>query len=194
MAAPLSLLAPAWHTVPYAFPGDSPVPVFRAHAWAFEAARHHGAAFALISADRRDAVLAAFNREHGTNLHGQQYLFDHQHEPGFYPANPPGRTSHCLRSDGNPVYRTLAGGRLPAYMLGIDAVDRGKQNDCTHLVQVLNELGIPAVRPYPGSGEAHHLVVTRPFAHTAWAALARQASKHHSKAWLRGVLRHGVTA
>jgi hypothetical protein len=189
---PLSLLAPAWHIVPFNFPGFPPVPVFRAHAWALEAARHHGAEFQLVSADRRDAVLARFNREHGTNLHGQQYLYDHQHEPGFYPANPPDETSHCLFSDGSPVYRTPARGQIPAYMLGIDAVDRGKLNDCSHLVMVLNELGIPAVRPYPGTGEAHHFVIDRPFARTAWAVLVRGASKHHSRAWLREVLRHGA--
>lgn len=191
MAAPTSLLAPAWHTVPYNYPGFAPVPVFRAHVWALEAARHRGAAFQLVSADRRDAVLAKFNRAHGTHLHGQQYLYDHQHEPGFYPANPPNKTSHCLFSDGSSVYRTPAGGRIPDCMLGIDAIDRGKQNDCAHLVAVLNALGIPAVRPYPGSSEAHHFVISRPFGRTAWFALLRQTSKHHSKAWLREVLRHG---
>jgi hypothetical protein len=192
MAAATNLLAPAWHTVPYNAPGYRPVPMFRAHAWALEAARHKGANFEIFSADRRDSVLAWFNPRFGTNLHGQQYLYDHQHQPGFYPANPPDETSHCLRSDGNSVYRTVARGHLPAYMLGIDAVDAGKTNDCSHLVAVLNELGILAVRPYPGGGEAHHFVIVRPFAHSAWAVLVKEASKHHSRAWVREIHRHGV--
>lgn len=188
MAGALALFAPPWHTVGWNTPGSSPVPIFRAHALAFQAAHNAGARFTLVSGDRRDAVLAKFNAEHGTNLHGQQYLYDHQGQPGFYPANPPGRTSHCLFSDGNPVYRTPAGGHLPSYMLGIDAVDDGKENDCSHLVGVLNSLGIHAVRPYPGSAEAHHLVIDRPFASRARYVLIKQAARHHSRAWLDAML------
>jgi len=192
MAAPTSLLAPAWHVVPYNAPGFSPVPVFRAHAWMLEVARHHGAGFELTSGDRRASTIERFNAVHGTNLHSQQYLVDHQHDAGFFPADPVDETSHCLHSDGNPVYRTPAGRPIPAYMLGVDAVDRGKQNDCSHLVAVLQELGFRAVRPYPGSGEAHHFVVTEPFARLAWNLLVKEAAKHHSPAWLREIKRHGV--
>src|SRR4051812_8332983 len=91
---------PLWETCSY-----ENVPIFRALALALDHAAEDGASFAGLSADRRDPVLAKFNRLHGTHLHGQQFLFDHQHDPGFFPANRPGTTSHCLFADGNAAYR-----------------------------------------------------------------------------------------
>jgi lysozyme len=140
------------------------VPIFRALALALDHAAETGASFALQSADRRDAVLATFNSKHGTNLHGQQYLFDHQHEPGFFPANTPATSSHCLFADGNAAYRVgaapiPAGGKLPRWFLGIDAIDTGpgaKANDCTQLVGHLSQLGYDVTRPYSSPSEAHH--------------------------------------
>src|SRR3712207_375687 len=89
---------PLWKTVSF-----HDVPMFRALALALDHAQDKGAVFAIYSADRRDGVLARFNARHGTNLHGQQYLYSHQHQAGFYPANSPATTSHCLHSDGNPA-------------------------------------------------------------------------------------------
>lgn len=148
---------PLWHTVAF-----HDVPMFRALALALDHAQDHGAQFAVFSADRRDNVLRRFNAAHGTNLHGQKYLYDHQHERGFYPANPPGKTSHCLRSDGNPAYRVdhrviPPGGALPKYMLGIDVVDHGSANDCSRLVGILEHLGYHVTRPYHTGSEAHHM-------------------------------------
>jgi hypothetical protein len=152
---------PMWHTVAF-----HDVPMFRALALALDDAQDHGAKFAIFSADRRDAVIKRFNAAHHTNLHGQQYLYDHQHQPGFFAANSPSTTSHCLYSDGNPVYQLdgnhiPAGHALPDFMLGIDACDAGSTNDCSKLVQTLVHLGYSATRPYPGTGEAHHMVFTR---------------------------------
>jgi GH24 family phage-related lysozyme (muramidase) len=154
---------PLWQTCAY-----QNVPIFRALALALDHAAEDGARFALLSADRRDPVLAKFNRAHGTSLHGQQYLYDHQHDPGFFPANRPGTTSHCLCSDGNPAYRVgtrliPAGGRLPRWFLGIDAVDSGpgaKANDCSTLVGHLERLGYHVTRPYHSGAEAHHFSFT----------------------------------
>src|SRR5262249_44880430 len=110
---------PQWQTVAF-----QNVPIFRALALALDHAAEVGARFELLSADRRDFVLARFNKQYGTPLHGQQYLFDHQHDPGFFAANTPATTSHCLFADGNPAYRVRnalipAGGKLPRYFLGI---------------------------------------------------------------------------
>jgi lysozyme len=154
---------PLWQTCAY-----QNVPIFRALALALDHAAEDGARFTLLSADRRDAVLAKFNRLHGTTLHGQQYLYDHQHDPGFFPANRPGTTSHCLCSDGNPAYRVGArlipvGGKLPRWFLGIDAVDAGpgaKANDCSMLVGRLERLGYHVTRPYHSGSEAHHFSFT----------------------------------
>jgi hypothetical protein len=138
------------------------VPMFRALALALDHAQEQGAAFTIASADRRDAVLKKFNKQHGTNLHGQQFLFDHQNEKGFFPANRPSESSHCLFSDGNPAYRVgkriIARGQpLPKHFLGIDACDRGSKNDCSRLVGILERLGYHVTRPYHTGAEAHHL-------------------------------------
>jgi len=149
---------PMWHTVAF-----HDVPMFRALAMALDQAQDHGAVFAIYSADRRDNVLKRFNAAHNTNLHGQAYLYQHQHDPGFYPANSPATTSHCLHADGNPAYRVngtilAAGATLPDFMLGIDAVDHGSQNDCSKLVGFLEHLGYHVTRPYHSGAEAHHMV------------------------------------
>lgn len=145
------------------------VPTFRGLALAMKDAADHGAPHLVYSSDRRDAVIAAFNRRYGTHLHGQQWLIDaHARDPTHYfPANPVDETSHCLFSDGNGVYRTPKGvqiprrGRLPWYMVGIDAQDVGphaQSNDCSHLVHVLNHLGYKCVQPYHAGSERHHFV------------------------------------
>jgi lysozyme len=154
---------PLWETCSF----DN-VPIFRALALALDQAREAGAKFSVLSADRRDTTLARFNGQHGTHLHGQQYLYDHQHDPGFYPANRPGTTSHCLFADGNPAYRVgtkvlPAGAKLPRYFLGIDACDTGpgcKPNDCSSLIGTLERLGYHVTRPYHSGSEAHHFSFT----------------------------------
>ena len=151
---------PLWETVAF-----HDVPMFRALALALDHAQEQGARFAILSADRRDAVLAKFNAQHGTNLHGQQYLFDHQHQPGFFPANAPGTSSHCLFADGNPAYRVgnrivARGGKLPNFFLGIDACDAGSHNDCSQLIGHLERLGYHVTRPYHSGSEAHHFSFT----------------------------------
>jgi lysozyme len=154
---------PLWETC-----GFDDVPMFRALALALDHAREAGAKFTVLSADRRDATLARFNRKHGTHLHGQQYLYDHQGQPGFYPANRPGTTSHCLFADGNAAYRVgskilPSGARMPRYFLGIDACDTGprcKPNDCSSLIGTLERLGYHVTRPYHSGSEAHHFSFT----------------------------------
>jgi lysozyme len=154
---------PLWETCAY-----QRVPMFRALALALDHAAEMGARFSVFSADRRDTVLTRFNKQFGTTLHGQQFLFDHQHQPGFFPANPPGHTSHCLCSDGNAAYRVkgkvvAAGGKLPNYFLGIDACDTGpgaKPNDCSMLIGRLEGLGYHVTRPYHSGSEAHHFSFT----------------------------------
>jgi lysozyme len=154
---------PLWETCAF-----DKVPIFRALALALDHAREAGAKFTILSADRRDPVLAKFNKQNGTNLHGQGYLYAHQHDPGFYPANSPATTSHCLFADGNPAYRVgtkvvPAGGRLPRFYLGIDACDTGagcKSNDCSMLIATLERLGYHVTRPYHSGSEAHHFSFT----------------------------------
>ena len=71
---------PLMHTVAY-----EGVPMFRGLGLALDHAEKHGAKFAIFSADRRDRVLARFNKAHGTNLHGQQFLVDaHARDPAHF--------------------------------------------------------------------------------------------------------------
>lgn len=73
------------------------VPMPRGLAFGISHIESHGAPVSIFSADRTVAAITAHNKEFGTTLHAQQYLFDNQGKPGFNPANPPTRTSHCLQ-------------------------------------------------------------------------------------------------
>lgn len=156
---------PMWHTIDY-----RGVPTYRALALAMHMAALHGAPHLISSSDRRDDVIRRFNRKHHTNLHSQKWcIVMHARDPRHYaPANPVDETSHCLRSDGNRAYQLHgrqipARGKLPPYMMGIDAQDVGphaKANDCTHLIRVLRKLGFHVTRPYPAGSEQHHFVFT----------------------------------
>lgn len=182
MAPALSLTAPANHVVGWNTPGSSPVPMWRCQAWALEAAHNAGARFTVISAIRTDSVIRAHNKRYGTNLHGQQYLYDNQNRPGFFPANPPSKTSHCGFQDGSPSY-PHPGRSLPKIKWGLDIVDDGTENSAANTVRVLNRIGIKAALAYPGSAaEGHHAIVLSG-ATRVRLVLFRQAAKHHSSKW-----------
>lgn len=67
------------------------------------------------------------------------------------PANPPGFSSHELRSDAQ-VFPGPRGRRLQWWELGLDC------SNAPQLVQVLTKLGHKARRPFPNSpSEAHHV-------------------------------------
>lgn len=171
--SPLSVLNPAYHTV--LFDG---VPMWRAQAWALKDARLHGVKFTVNSAIRDDKIMRQWQgKGMRAGLHGQQYLYDHQNQPGFFPANPPNRTSHAGFSDGTPIFKTPPGGRLPKYMWGIDAVDH-PGGDAAALVRWFNAHGYRAARPYPTSSERHHFTFTKsPAANARKRLIAYYAGK-----------------
>lgn len=89
--------------------------------------------------------------------HTQQYLYDHQNQPGFNPANPPGFSTHELHSDG-VAYRIPRGLRLPFYwMIGIDIDDA----DVDEARRVALNHGWLLVQPYPSGSEHHHVNFVR---------------------------------
>lgn len=166
------ITAPAYHTVVY-----HGVPMYRAQAWALIDYVKHGGHLVVNSADRRDSVL----RRYAPSKHGQQYLYNHQNQPGFFPANKPRETSHCLYSDGNRNYRYKGrqiprGGRLPKFMLGIDATNH-PGGDAARIVSWLNSHGYKAVRPYPSTSERHHFVFLKSPATNARRRLAAGKAK-----------------
>lgn len=151
--------------------------MWRAQAWALKDARLHGVKFTVNSAIRDRAIMERWRgKGMRAGLHDQQYLYDHQHEPGFFPANPPGRTSHAGFSDGTAVFKAPPGGRIQKFMWGIDAVNQ-PGGDAAELVAWLNAHGYKAVRPYPTSSERHHFTFTKSPAVNARARLARYYSK-----------------
>lgn len=151
--------------------------MFRALAWALLDYRLSGGSIIVNSADRRDSVLKKF----APDKHGQDYLYRNQHKPGFFPANPPNRTSHCLFSDGNPAYRYKGrhyspGERIPDLMLGIDAVDK-PGGSAEKVVRWLNDHGYKAVRPYNTGSERHHFIFLESPAKNA----IKRLTKHYAK-------------
>lgn len=177
-----SLTKPKKDIVGYNTPGGRPIPVFRAQAWALEAAHNDGARFVVMSAIRTDSVIASFNSKYGENLHGQQYLYDHQNQPGFYPANSPLRTSHCGWQDGSTYYPHI--GQMLNYLnWGLDVVDDGSINDAAKLVWHLNRVGIKAAKAYPGAASENHHIVLLTGAWQIWKVLFNQRRTHNSKAW-----------
>lgn len=140
------------------------VPMPRGLAFALQHIREHGGLVDLFSADRTEAAIAEHNRQFATHLHTQQYLVDHQGTAGISAANPVNRTSHCYRSDGNPVYRDSRGRQIPAgsmlpwYELGIDLADKGKAEIVTNFLAVAHRLGYHFVQPYSSGSEKHHVV------------------------------------
>ena len=140
-------------------------PMYRCLAWALLDYTLHGGHLIVNSADRRDDVVRRFNNRYGTDIHSQKFLFDHQHEDGFFPANPPGFSSHELRSDGHPFYGPR-GKPIRRHMLGIDATQR-PGGDARDLVTWLNRHGYRAKRPYIASSERHHFSFIDPPARNA---------------------------
>lgn len=143
------------------------VPMPRGLAFAIYHIEKHGAPVAIFSADRTVKAIAEHNKQFGTSLHAQQYLFDNQGKPGFNPANPPQKTSHCYFADGNPAYKNsrgqivAAGGRIPWYALGIDLCDRGKREDCREFLRIAHQLGYEFIQPYSSGSERHHVVCVK---------------------------------
>lgn len=180
------LNAKAWQTIGWNTPGSDAVPMFRAHAWALQAAHDAGARFTVTSADRREGVAEAYGKS------SQAALYRLYVSGRGYPANPPGRSSHELRSDGNAIYRRAAGIPISRRMLGIDAIDDGCENTCEQLIRTLNELGIKAQKPYTSGAEAHHFVITNVFESVAWKAYFKSRAKGHSKRWVDMVKRKGI--
>lgn len=150
-------------------------PMYRCLAWALHDYVLHGGHLTVNSADRRDSVVRRFNKRYHTDVHSQKFLFEHQDEPGFFPANPPGTSSHERRADGN-VFYGKRGSLIPRYKLGIDAVQR-PGGDAHDVVAWLNRRGYKATRPYFSSAERHHF---------SFAKSPTSNARRRLRAWKKG--------
>lgn len=115
--------------------------------------------FTVISGDRRAGVAERFGRS------SQEYLFLHQNDPGFNPANPPLTSTHEYRNGGQngryPGYigtpafpRIPVGALLPPQMLGLDLASNG---EATEFCNEVEKVGLHFFQPYPTGSELHHI-------------------------------------
>jgi hypothetical protein len=126
-------------------------PVFDGLALVLQDARDHGWSGRLSSADRRTGVAERYGRMSQYALYVAYWV---KHLPGYSPANPPGRSTHELRSDG-VAYRGPVGRPLTWWQLGLDV------SAPEELRGVLKRLGYAAFRPYASGSEAHHVNLRR---------------------------------
>jgi hypothetical protein len=92
----------------------------------------------------------------GKHTQGELYRGWAQRLPGYLPANPPGFSSHELRSDGNPIYGAR-GRRIPYWMVGMDWDDQYVDR----LIRAAAKRGWKLVRPYSSGSEYHHVSFAR---------------------------------
>jgi hypothetical protein len=115
--------------------------------------------FTLISGDRRAGVAERFGHS------SQTYLFLHQNDPGFNPANPPLTSTHEYRNGGeNPRYPGYVGGpafpRVPmGKLLGPQALglDLASNGEATAFCRAVAKHGLDFFQPYPTGSELHHI-------------------------------------
>lgn len=172
----LALRLPAYHTVLY-----KGVPMFRAQAWALLDYEIHGGHFTVNSAIRRDSIVKTW-RGRGLRMgyKSQKELYDGfvAGKPGYFPANPPGLSSHEGYADGRALFHrpdgrvARTGERIVDYEWGIDLVDR-PGGSAEWAVKWFNAHGYQAARPYAVASERHHMCFRRSPATRARLRLTR---------------------
>jgi hypothetical protein len=115
--------------------------------------------FTVISGDRRAGVAERFGHS------SQEYLFLHQNDPGFNPANPPLTSTHEYRNGGeNPRYPGYIGGpafphvptgaHLAPHQLGLDLASN---DEASEFCRATEHVGLHFFQPYPTGSELHHI-------------------------------------
>ena len=128
-------------------------PTFLGIARVLHDVRIYGAPFTLTSADRRRGIPERYGRLSQAALYAGWLA----HKAGFLPANPPGRSTHELRSD-SVAYRGPVGRPLAWWQEGLDfGPDRFGRGGASDVLAALLRLGYRAHRPYPTGSEAHHI-------------------------------------
>lgn len=98
---------------------------------------------------------------HKLGKHTQKELYDGYKAglPGYYPANPPGYSTHELRNDGTAYSQWPRGAKIPWWACGIDVND----SDVLKMVAAAKRHGWQVSQTYPGSSsEYHHLNFRKP--------------------------------
>lgn len=89
---------------------------------------------------------------HGKHTQSEVIRLHERGVPGFGPANPVNRSTHCLFSDG-VAYRAAPGSRLQDWQQGIDVND----GDVPRMIELARHYGWALRQPYNSGSERHHL-------------------------------------
>jgi hypothetical protein len=108
--------------------------------------------FSVNSVYRGDDARAILNR-HGHQSQAQLYEGWVERRPGYNPANPPGHSTHELKSDGVAYPDIPSGDDLEFWMQGFD-VDDSEVEDVKHQAAIR---GWELFQPYDSTSEFHHL-------------------------------------
>lgn len=106
-----------------------------------------------INSIYRGADAEAILHKHGLKSQRELYTDFVDKKPGALPANPPGFSTHELKSDGVAYKEVRRGQDLEWWMQGFDVND-------SEVVAIENEAkkhGWQLFRPYPSGVEYHHL-------------------------------------
>lgn len=122
-------------------------PVFHGLAVILTLARANGWRGTLNSADRRKGVAERYGKKSQWRLYMEYWVW---RVAGSNPANPPGRSTHELRSDG-VAYRGPVGRPLAWWQLGLDVTEPEQ------LIRVCSQLGFSLRQPYSSGSERHHV-------------------------------------
>lgn len=106
----------------------------------------------LNSAYRGDDARQLLNK-YGHSSQVQLYDGFRRGLPGYLPANPPGHSTHELKSDGIAYPSIPSGHDLAWWMLGFDVNDK----DVGNVERTAARYGWKLHRPYPSGSEFHHL-------------------------------------
>lgn len=115
--------------------------------------------FTVISGDRRAGVAERFGHD------SQLFLFEHQNDPGFNPANPPLTSSHEYRNGGEnkrfpgfvggPAFpRIPTGAKLEPQQLGLDLASN---EEASRFCEETAKVGLEFFQPYRTGSELHHV-------------------------------------
>jgi hypothetical protein len=108
---------------------------------------------ARLNSGYRGEQAAGLLHKLGKHTQGELYDGFRRGLPGYLPANPPGFSSHELRSDGNSFFGKPRGARLPWWQCGLDFNDQ----DIPKLIRAAKKHGWDLRQPYTSGPEYHHL-------------------------------------
>lgn len=114
-------------------------------------------AHATVNSIYRGDDARALLNAHGHRSQAQLYNEWLQRAPGANPANPPGRSTHELKSDGVAYPSVNPGRDLPWWGQGFDVNDA----DVLRVIMAARKHGWAVFRPYTSGSEFHHLNFAR---------------------------------